>query len=156
MSFYLSSQKDTEAFGALLCQIVTDHFVVFLKGDLGMGKTSMVRGFLQSMGYKGPVKSPTYTIVEEYRLSGRSVFHFDLYRLKDPEELHWMGFEDYLKESAVVFIEWPEMGAGLLPKPNLVIEFTPEGEGRKINIDTEWGDVKNNIKQLWKNNNILL
>lgn len=134
MSVVLNSEQQTEAYGAKLWAILPDKTIVFLRGTLGAGKTTLVRGFLRAAGFKGAVKSPTYTLVEEYTVAGRKIFHFDLYRLKDPEELEWIGIQDYFAENAVCFIEWPEMGAGWLPEADMEIEITPKEQGRILEV----------------------
>lgn len=96
--------------------------VVFLEGELGAGKTTFVRKLLQAMGYQGKVKSPTYTLVESYDLPQGSVYHFDLYRLRNPEELHALGVQEYFSEG-LCLIEWPERAASLLPQPTWKIQF---------------------------------
>jgi tRNA threonylcarbamoyladenosine biosynthesis protein TsaE len=131
----LKDEAETEAFGAELLQWLPKKCLIFLRGQLGAGKTTLVRGFLRAAGYRGKVKSPTFTLVEEYTLDGRKVLHFDLYRLADPEELEWIGIRDYLAEQAICFIEWPEMGRGFLPEPDVVIELTAHGEGRQLCIE---------------------
>ena len=132
MIYELTSEQETEAFGAELWQTLPDHGVIFLRGTLGAGKTTLVRGYLRAAGYQGAVKSPTYTLVEEYNIEDRKIFHFDLYRLKDPEELEWIGIQDYFAQDAVFFIEWPEMGQGMLPAADYEIEIKPENTGRTL------------------------
>ena len=105
--------------------------LIFLHGELGAGKTTLVRGVLRAAGFAGAVKSPTFTLVEEYALPGLTLFHFDLYRLNDPEELEWIGIREYLRPDALCFIEWPERGAGLLPAPDLELELRHAPPGRR-------------------------
>jgi tRNA threonylcarbamoyladenosine biosynthesis protein TsaE len=114
---------------------VPSKCLFFLYGDLGAGKTTLVRGFLRAAGYNGVVKSPTYTLVEEYTVGARKLFHFDLYRVVDPEELEWIGIRDYLEQDCVCFIEWPDKGKGFLTEPDSVITLTAQGEGRLLTIE---------------------
>ena len=95
----------------------------------------MVRGFLRAAGYHGTVKSPTYTLVEEYEVGGRKIFHFDLYRVVDPEELEWMGIRDYFDQDSICFIEWPDNGEGFLPKPDRIITLNMHGLARSLNME---------------------
>jgi tRNA threonylcarbamoyladenosine biosynthesis protein TsaE len=121
--------------GALLARQLVAGTLVYLEGDLGMGKTTLARGIIQSLGHKGAVKSPTYTIVEPYDLPAGTVYHFDLYRLSDPEELEFMGIRDYFDGRSVCLIEWPRRGAGFLPPADLVITIEHEHEGRLVQLN---------------------
>ena len=132
MQMYLQSTEATEQFGAQLFNSQVSKGVIFLQGDLGVGKTTLVRGFLRAAGYSGVVKSPTYTLVEEYDIGERKIFHFDLYRLVDPEELEWVGIRDYFDQEAICFIEWPDKGQGFLPEPDKVISLEVRGDGRLV------------------------
>lgn len=119
MYITLNTEADMEAFGAQLARDMTVPAVVCLEGELGAGKTTLVRGFLRELGYKGHVKSPTYTIVEPYEINGIKVYHFDLYRLASFEELEMMGFADYFDEDAICLIEWPQVAASYLPQRHI-------------------------------------
>jgi tRNA threonylcarbamoyladenosine biosynthesis protein TsaE len=145
MKFILQTVEETEDFGAILFEILPEKTLVFLQGDLGAGKTSLVRGFMRKAGHSGAVKSPTYNIVEEYKINQRLFFHFDLYRLVDPEELEWIGMNDYLQEKSICFIEWPDNGEGYLPEPDVIIALEVIDEGRKVTIQKMNTSLKNKI-----------
>jgi tRNA threonylcarbamoyladenosine biosynthesis protein TsaE len=135
-TFSLADEQSTVAMGKQLAVIVKDELkqgiVAYLNGDLGAGKTTITRGFVQGMGHIGHVKSPTYTLVEPYDLVDWQVYHFDLYRLGDPEELEFMGIRDYFNENCCSFIEWPEKGYGLLANADITINMAYQGEQRMV------------------------
>ncbi len=124
------------ALGAQLAHQFAHGGVITLQGDLGAGKTTLVRGILRELGHAGTVKSPTYTLVEPYHLAGMEVYHFDLYRLADPEELEYMGIRDYLKPNALCLIEWPEKAGDFMPPVNLQITIAYDGMARKVSLVT--------------------
>ena len=137
-TMYLADAEATVALGLRLGEAFAGKGIVYLQGDLGAGKTTLTRGILQAYGHAGPVKSPTYTLVEPYELGPITVYHFDLYRLLDPEELELMGYRDYFRDDALTLVEWPIRGEPLLPQPDWVVALSvPEqGEGRRVTISS--------------------
>ncbi len=133
LGLYLDGEEAMESFGEALGAAMASG-LIFLEGDLGAGKTTLCRGILRGRGHAGPVKSPTYTLVEPYELDSGRVFHFDLYRLGDPEELEYMGIRDYFEDESLGMIEWPERGAGMLPRPDLRVTISVENSGRRLVI----------------------
>ncbi len=127
---HLADEAATLAFGARLARELTPGLTFYLEGDLGAGKTTLVRGLLRALGHSGRVKSPTYTLAEIYSLPAFELYHFDLYRLHDPREWLDAGFRDISGGQAVSLIEWPEKAAGWLPSPDVVIRLRIEDDSR--------------------------
>ena len=129
---FLEDESATLAVGQALARSVTGQELITLSGDLGSGKTTLARSLIQSLGHSGPVKSPTFTLVETYRIGHLSLAHFDLYRLGDPEELEYLGIRDYLDGSTLCLIEWPEQGQPLLPEADLALTLEHKGRSRQF------------------------
>lgn len=136
------------AFGARLAKVLSPGLTIFLRGDLGVGKTTLCRGILGGLGHHGNVKSPTYTLVEPYELARQTVYHFDLYRLGEPTELEYMGCRDYFDDSSICLVEWPEQGEGVLPEADLELEIQVHGRGRRLLCRANSGPGKAVVAQL--------
>ena len=132
MSFTVATPELMEALGARFGVAATANLQLHLSGDLGAGKTTFVRGFLRGLGYRGTVKSPTYTLVEPYSFADFTVYHFDFYRVKEPNEIDAMGFRDYRAEASVCLIEWPEMAGDRTGTPDLLLRFDQQDNLRII------------------------
>ena len=133
-TYIIPDEDAMVALGAALAGLLGGGLVVYLNGDLGMGKTTLARGVVQALGHRGAVKSPTYTLVEPYEFEGFTVYHFDLYRLGAAEELEFMGIRDYFGAHSLALLEWPERGQGILPPGDLVITIEQEGLGRRVTL----------------------
>jgi len=132
----LADAAATEALGALLA-VALPAGVVYLYGDLGAGKTTLARGLLRARDVEGPVRSPTYTLLEPYATDGGTVLHLDLYRLADPEELHFLGIEEVEGAETLALVEWPERGTGVLPAADLSIVLDYIGGARRATVSAE-------------------
>jgi tRNA threonylcarbamoyladenosine biosynthesis protein TsaE len=130
----IHNETEMLAFAAEFARNLSAPQIIFLHGDLGAGKTTFTRGLLQALGHKDKVKSPTFTIVEPYTLGDLNLYHFDLYRLADAEELELIGIRDYLNNNSICIFEWPNKAQGLLPKPDIELIITIDGFQRIIDI----------------------
>jgi tRNA threonylcarbamoyladenosine biosynthesis protein TsaE len=129
-----ATRRVGEALGAALLH-VEDPIVIALEGDLGAGKTTLVRGVLNALGFTGQARSPTYTLIEPYEHEQRCVYHLDLYRLADPREVEALAIRDLLHAGSVLLIEWPEKGAGSLPPFDLTVGLSYSGDsGREVEL----------------------
>ncbi|PSS57553.1 tRNA (adenosine(37)-N6)-threonylcarbamoyltransferase complex ATPase subunit type 1 TsaE [Pseudomonas sp. BBP2017] len=137
VTLFLADEEAMVRFGARIAEVTKGHGVIFLEGDLGMGKTTLSRGIIRGLGHQGAVKSPTFTVVEPYEIGEIRAFHFDLYRLVDPEELEYIGIRDYFENDALCLFEWPQKGAGILPKPDLTITISSQASGRSLNLSPQ-------------------
>ena len=134
----LAVPEDTDLLGLFLGKAILNQGsggVIYLQGELGAGKTALVRALLRTCGVQGRIKSPSYALLETYKVSSLYFYHLDFYRFKNPQEWQEAGFRDLFHSNAVVLIEWPEKADGLLPQPDLLINLLYEGEGRIVNID---------------------
>ena len=138
-----------------LAKVITKTAIIYLIGNIGVGKTTLNRGILQNLGYKGAIKSPTYTIVEYYNINGQRVYHFDLYRLVNSEELEYIGGRDYFEEDSICLIEWPYHAVGALPDADLEIQLDYNLPGRKASIKAGTLRGDSMLNQLQKQQEIL-
>ena len=131
---YLPDANATMHFGAALAPALSGGMIVTLSGELGAGKTTLVRGLLQGLGWTGPVKSPTYTLVEHYPISSIYFYHFDFYRFDEPAEWEDSGFAEYFRPDALCVIEWPERVPGMLPPADVALSLRYQDAGRELSL----------------------
>ena len=148
MKTYLANETETAQLAAKLADIFCPPLVIYLRGDLGAGKTAMVRHLLRSLNYAEVVRSPTYTLLEQHQLVSAVVHHLDLYRLTDPEELNYLGLRDIDTEQSLWFIEWPERGEGYLPLPDIEITLIYQEDGRCVSFSGITPAGKNILEML--------
>jgi tRNA threonylcarbamoyladenosine biosynthesis protein TsaE len=122
------------ALGSALAEPLAGGELIFLSGGLGAGKTTLVRGLIHALGFEGPVKSPTYTLVEPYSFPGLNVYHFDFYRLSDSLELEYLGVQDYFQDQAVCLVEWPERAKEFLPEADILVAIRFDGDARLVEL----------------------
>ena len=146
----LPDEAATLVFGAQLSQALAPGLTLYLDGELGAGKTTLVRGVLRGLGYAGKVKSPTYTLVELYTVSSLYLYHFDFYRFADPRELMDAGFREHFNPDTVCFVEWPEKAGEFLPTPDVRIALSVVGDGRSLQIKAETEAGKKCLARLEK------
>lgn len=132
---FLKNEQDTLDLGEKFAELLHDDFNIYLSGELGAGKTTLVRGFLRGLNYKGAVKSPTYTLVEHYKLQKKQIYHFDFYRVTNPYELELAGVRDYFSQKAIRLIEWPKRADKFLPLPDWNCYIMHKNKGREIQIE---------------------
>jgi len=147
----LKNAKELKILAKSIAKIIRKNCLIYLKGQLGSGKTTFAKYFISALGYKGLVKSPSYNIVEYYELEEKNVYHFDFYRIRNSKDLYFIGWKDFLCNKSIIIVEWPEKGGNLMPNPNLEIIF---------NILYSKNTIKRSIeiiqlKKLKKNKNIL-
>ncbi len=134
MTRFLATEADTRALGAALAQGLRPGMVIYLSGDLGAGKTTLVRGVLRALGVTERIKSPTFTLLELYTVSSLYLHHFDFYRFNRSEEWVDAGFREYFNSESVCLVEWPEKAGGQLPAPDVRIRMDVDGNGRSVTI----------------------
>lgn len=134
VTLQVATETDMEALGGRFASALGNLKLVTLDGPLGAGKTTLVRGLLHALGHRGTVKSPTFTLVEPYEINLRRFYHFDLYRLNNPEELEFLGMRDYLAGPDLCVVEWAERASRLLPAPDVAVMIAPANDGRDVTV----------------------
>ncbi len=149
LAWSTADAEATEAVARELARHVRFPLQIHLLGELGAGKSTFARGFLRGLGHRRHVRSPTYTLVEPYPFGDRVVYHMDLYRLSDPEELEYLGYRDFTQNDAICLIEWPDKGQGFLAPADIEVDFEVAGRQRRIGmtpVSARGGEVLSNLK----------
>lgn len=144
----LPDEAAVAALAARLAEQLPVPFVIYLEGDLGSGKTTFARALIHALGFPGPVKSPTYGLLETYEVPGRSILHLDLYRIERPSDLESLGIRDLFGADGLLLVEWPQRGAGRLPQPDLELEFAYAGTGRRLRATAHSASARALVRKL--------
>lgn len=135
---YIPDESSQLGIGQALAQACKEGGAwIYLSGELGTGKTTLARGFLQGLGYQKRVKSPTYTLVEPYEIAGRLICHFDFYRISQQAELAYLGLEEYFTTTSICLVEWPDHFMDFLPIPDILIFLTTQNQGRQLKLQSK-------------------
>lgn len=145
---HLENDDATARLATMMAKADLKARIYHLVGDLGAGKTAFTRAFIHALGHDGHVKSPTYTIAETYQVRGGKCAHLDLYRFESPEEWYHAGLDDVVEDAGIVFIEWPSMGEGYVPDPDVVVHLSVDGQGRSVEFEVEDEKLFQSIKEV--------
>ena len=148
---HLGDESDTAAAGSALADAIRPGLIVYLIGNLGAGKTSLVRGALRALGYDGKVKSPTYTLIEPYVVSSLHLYHFDFYRFNFPEEYLEAGLDEYFSGNGACLVEWPDKAAPYVAKPDVEVHLEVDGSGRRIEVTALSEDGRTCARKMYSN-----
>ncbi|WP_454830242.1 tRNA (adenosine(37)-N6)-threonylcarbamoyltransferase complex ATPase subunit type 1 TsaE [Pseudoxanthomonas wuyuanensis] len=152
MQIFLPDSDATEQVGRALAATRPAQAVVYLRGDLGAGKSTLARALLRGLGVQGAIRSPTYTLVERYPVAGGEAWHLDLYRIGDAGELDFLGLDD--AEATLWLVEWPERGGTALPVPDLLAELAVSGQGRQLGLSAGSETGRDWLARLAKNDQL--
>ena len=134
LKYFLHDEMATKDFGEKLAVACAQPCTLYFKGELGAGKSTLIRAYFRALGVVGAIKSPTFTLVESYEVNQQALYHLDLYRIEDPQELDCLGVEEFLDADAICCIEWPERGRGRLSEPDVLFELHHSENGRQLEL----------------------
>lgn len=135
--YFLQNEAATQQFARLLAKICKKPLRMYFYGQIGSGKTTFIRAFLHALGVNEKVKSPSFSIIALYEVSGHIIYHVDLYRLADPREIEYLDLVDQINQDTMCCVEWADKGEGYLPQPDLKFSFSFSNEGRLLNVQAE-------------------